>query len=453
VWASSTTDIRALQKATSTTDRIAATWYASSSFSMDVNLTDGKSHQIALYALDWDSLSRAETISIADAATATVLDSHNISSFVNGEYLVWNISGHVIITVTQTGGANGVVSGIFFGGPPVATSVAQFVKADTATQGSWKTAYGGDGYNVIGDTTIYPSYATVNPNGQSSWVWASSTTDIRALQKAASTTDRVAATWYAASSFSIDVNLTDGKSHQIALYALDWDSQARAETITIADALTATVLDTRNISSFVNGEYLVWNLSGHVIITVTRTGGANGVISGIFFGGPPATPTSAAQFVKADTTSQGNWKGTYGANGYNVIGDTTVYPSFATVTPSGQSSYVWASSTTDIRALQKASSTTDRIAATWYAASSFSIDVNLTDGKNHQMALYALDWDTISRAETITISDTSTHVVLDSRNISSFSNGEYLVWNISGHVTITVTLTGGLNPVISGIFF
>jgi hypothetical protein len=43
--------------------------------------------------------------------------------------------------------------------------------------------------------------------------------------------------------------------------------------------------------------------------------------------------------------------------------------------------------------------------------------------------------------------------VLDTRNISSFSNGLYLIWNISGHVTIKVTRNSGLNSVISGIFF
>ncbi len=135
----------------------------------------------------------------------------------------------------------------------------------------------------IGDSTSYPSYATVTPAGQSSWVWAASTSDVRALEKASSTTDRIAATWYSSSSFIIDVNLSDSNSHQIALYMLDWDNNSRTQTITIADAGTGTVLDTRNVSGFVNGEYLVWNISGHVTITVTRTGGSNAVVSGIFF--------------------------------------------------------------------------------------------------------------------------------------------------------------------------
>jgi subtilase family serine protease len=451
VWASSTSDVRALQKASNSSDRIAATWY-SSSFTVDVNLTDGKVHQIALYLLDWDNAGRAESISIADATTGTVLDSRTLSSFSNGEYLVWNVSGHVKITTTLLSGTNTVLSGIFFGGPlPIPTSMAAFVKTDTTTQGNWMSSYGADGYNVIGDTTAYPAYATVTPSGQNTFVWASSTSDVRALQKGSNSSDRIAATWYS-SSFTVDVNLTDGKTHQIALYLLDWDNAERAESISIADAGTGTVLDSRNVSSFFNGEYLVWNVSGHVKITTTLLSGTNIVLSGIFFGGPLPTPTSTAAFVRTDTTTQGNWKSSYGADGYNVIGDTTAYPAYATVTPSGQSTFVWASSTSDVRALQKANSASDRIAATWYS-SSFMVDVNLTDGKTHQITLYLLDWDNAGRAESISIADATTGTVLDSRNVSSFSNGEYLVWNVSGHVKITTTLLSGTNTVLSGIFF
>ena len=250
----------------------------------------------------------------------------------------------------------------------------------------------------------------------------------------------------------VDVNLTDGKTHQITLYLLDWDNAGRAESISIADVATGTVLDSRNVSSFSNGEYLVWNVSGHVKITTTLLSGTNIVLSGIFFGGPLPIPTSMAAFVKTDTTTQGNWMSSYGADGYNVIGNITAYPAYATVTPSGQSTFVWASSTSDVRALQKANSASDRIAATWYS-SSFMVDVNLTDGKTHQITLYLLDWDNAGRAETISIADAATSTVLDSRTLSSFSNGEYLVWNVSGHVKITTTLLSGTNTVLSGIFF
>jgi len=64
---------------------------------------------------------------------------------------------------------------------------------------------------------------------------------------------------------------------------LDFDTSGRAETISVLDADTNTVLDTRSASSFVNGEYLVWNVGGHVTFRLTATAGPNAVVSGVFF--------------------------------------------------------------------------------------------------------------------------------------------------------------------------
>ena len=163
-------------------------------------------------------------------------------------------------------------------------------------------------------------------------------------------------------------------------------------------------------------------------------------------------PRPPASFVGTDTTTQGNWKGVYGSDGYNVIGDTTSYPAYAQVTSAGNSSWVWASQSTDPRALLRGV-TTGRIAATWYSATSFTVDLNLTDGNPHRVALYNLDWDTTARAQRIDILDAGSGSVLDSRSISSFHGGQYLVWTLSGHVTIRITMTAGYNAVLSGLFF
>jgi hypothetical protein len=195
--------------------------------------------------------------------------------------------------------------------------------------------YGADGYNVINDTVSYPAYATVTPSGQAAWTWASSTSDGRALQKAAGT-DRIAATWYGGV-FSIDVNVTDGGTHQVAVYAVDWDGGGRSETIEMRDAATNGVLDTRTLSGFGGGRYLLWNVSGHVVIRVTNLTGPNAVVAGLFFGGGGSTGGGAsAAFIGTDTTTQGSWRGVYGADGYHVINDTVNYPAYATVTPSGR---------------------------------------------------------------------------------------------------------------------
>jgi hypothetical protein len=161
---------------------------------------------------------------------------------------------------------------------------ATFVRADTATQGSWKGVYGAQGHNVFDDTVSYPSYVSVTPAGQSDYIWASSTSDVRGLQKALSSTDRIAATWYSYGSFTIDLNFNDGAQHQLAVYCLDWDAGgARAQTLSILDGTTNAVLNSQSVGSFQNGKYVVWNLTGHVILKVTNAGGVNAVISGLFF--------------------------------------------------------------------------------------------------------------------------------------------------------------------------
>ena len=44
-----------------------------------------------------------------------------------------------------------------------------------------------------------------------------------------------------------------------------------------------TVLNTQRLaSSFNGGVYLVWNVSGHVKLQITRTAGNNAVIGGVF---------------------------------------------------------------------------------------------------------------------------------------------------------------------------
>jgi hypothetical protein len=429
-------------------------------------------------------------------------------------------------------------------------ATASLVKTDTTTQGSWKGVYGADGEAIATDSTNYPAYAQVSFTGATLFTWNSSTTDVRALQKAAAT-DRIASTWYSPTNFTIDVNLTDGNTHQVGVYCLDWENAGRVERIDVTDAASGSLLDSRTISGFTGGVWLLWNLSGHVSMKVTLTAGNSAVVSGIFFS-PPATPDfslsvtpakqvvsqggsttytvavaplvgftgtvnlsagglpagatasfnpatvtgsgssvmtvtttgatpggsstvtvtgtsgslshnatttlvvtvtvpAGALFVRTDNTTQGTWKGVYGADGEAIANDSANYPAYAQVTFNAASLFTWNSSTTDVRALQKAAAS-DRIASTWYSSTSFTIDVNLTDGNTHQVGVYCLDWDNAGRAQRIDILDASSGTVLDTQNVSAFNGGRWLFWNLTGHVTIKATRTAGPNAVVSGLF-
>jgi hypothetical protein len=178
-----------------------------------------------------------------------------------------------------------------------AANSASFVKLDASTMGSWIGIYGADGYYVSQDSNVKnPSYAQLTFNGQQrNWTWVASTTALNALQKPENPIDRIAGTWYSTTSFTIDINVTDGQSHQIALYALDWDSTLRGQTYQVLDGSTGAILDSRTLSvgSFHNGEYAIWNVQGHVKIEVDRNAWGNAVVSGVFFGGAPV-PTGAS---------------------------------------------------------------------------------------------------------------------------------------------------------------
>lgn len=444
-WSSSTTDTRALQRAGGA-GMVAATWYSASSFTVDVNLTDGKSHLVSLYFLDWDGPRRSERVDILDPFTGSVLDSQTVSNFASGQYLVWNLQGHVQIRITSLQQPNAVLSGIFFGTPATTIdATATFGDTDTQTLGAWRKVYGYEGYSIAGDTSSYPSYVQVSMTGNRFYTWESSTNDPRALQRS-SGNGSVAATWYSMNSFTMDVNITDGKTHRLSLYFVDYNGPWRSERVEVLDPATGDVLDSRTVSDFVTGKYLTWEVHGHVRFRFTTLAG-NAVLSGVFFG--PARP--AATYLRADTLTQSQWQGTYGADGYQLVGDATNLSSYAQLSVQGAQTFNWAGSTTDPRGLERADGS-GLFASTWYAANSFTIDVNLKDMKSHQVALYIVDWENFGRKERIDIVNADTGAVLDSQVVSDFATGRYLVWNLQGHVQIRLTNLAGPNAVVSGVF-
>jgi serine/threonine-protein kinase len=187
---------------------------------------------------------------------------------------------------------------------------------------------------------------------------------------------------------------------------------------------------------------------------------------------PAPPPAVQASFVKMDTTTEGNWSGKYGGQAYILAHNNSDHPTFANipgyliVTISSASIYPWADGTTDPRALQKppGAAGTGRIAACWYSGQTFTIDIGVTDGETHRLAMYLLDWDGYGggRVERIVAVNATTGATLDSRTVGQakgdtnandqFRNGKYLVWLVRGHVRFTVTNLNS-NAVVSGIFF
>ena len=199
-------------------------------------------------------------------------------------------------------------------GPPVtvtpAITSATFLTSDTTTRGNWISAYGTLGYNDLGSAVSNPTGATVTPAGQTLYTWATpSFSTTQALQVPPAGTSRIAAAWYSSTSFTIDVNVATGYSYNLELYFLDYDARGRAETVTLSTASTDTTLNSQSISNFASGEYLIWTISGNVLITITRTAGVNAVLSGLFFTGDAAPVILSTAAVSAAGASGGTGNG------------------------------------------------------------------------------------------------------------------------------------------------
>lgn len=251
----------------------------------------------------------------------------------------------------------------------VHAATATFVKSDSTTQGNWAGVYGNDGRQFAQFNAAMPAYGSFLFSNILLYTWNAATTDPRALNTGAG---RQATCWYNNPAMNLDVNLTDGNAHQVSLYFLDWDSASRAETVQVKDAVTGTVLDTRAISSFQNGVYESWSITGHVTFTFTRTAGANAVASGIFFDTPSApssgggttttTPlsvslgvvntggavtganfyrstTSGTGYVKIGSVAAPNSLGTYVFTDTNVQHNSTYYYTVTFISAQGESGY------------------------------------------------------------------------------------------------------------------
>jgi hypothetical protein len=270
-------------------ERVAACWYGSA-MNFDVWMSDTNRHLFSAYFLDWDDSGRQQRVEVLDAGTGVVLDARTVSNFGNGVYLTWEIRGSVRLRVTRLAGPNAVVSAFFFDAvPAVVTPAARLVRNDHYTKGNWKSLYGAEGALVVGETPVNPAYATVTVSGKTDVIWTNSTTDVRALQKL-NGTDRVAAGWFTTNSIVVDVNFTDGLTHQVALYAVDWENLNRGIVVDVLDGNNNRILKTEDLYNYNLGKYFVWEVKGHVKFRVRRYGASPSVtLSGLFFG-----PASAA---------------------------------------------------------------------------------------------------------------------------------------------------------------
>jgi 6-phosphogluconolactonase (cycloisomerase 2 family) len=454
VWAANTSDTRALESPNGST-RTAAGYYDPKQLEVKLTFHAAYSGNLRLYAVYWGQGGSKEFESLKVGASSEVIFSNNpdqgSQGFNNGQWAIFPISepagGSVTIVVNGESWPSGaVLSGIFLGDagtPPGAPTVS------TSPQGTWTGALGSAGYDLAGwdgstDVSDMPNSSLSVAQG-SRYVWTSSTEEARALRSPDGLT-REAATYYDPNELRLALKFTTAYTGNLHLYALDWDSTARRETITV-NGQTATLS-----SPFNQGAWVTFPISAAagetVTIVVDRTAGANAVLSGIFLGDAGAPPT-----VGSTSTPQGSWVGAYGSAGYdlgawNGESDVADMPN-ASLSLAQGSRYVWASKTSDVRALENPNTLT-REAATYYDPNQLRLALKFTTAYTGNLRLYAVDWDSTTRRELISV-DGRTAMLS-----SSFNQGAWVTFPISAAagetVTIVVDRTAGANAVISGVF-
>jgi subtilisin family serine protease len=323
---------------------------------------------------------------------------------------------------------------------------------DTVRQGNWNGFYGSSGAFVVGQSTTFPSFVTVDQTGGSPVIVNNTSNDQAALQFTNDPTQRIAAYEAAANTETINLQFTDGLVHQTELYLADLDHKNRTETIYLVDNATGTVLDTRTITKFSKGQYLIYNLRGSVSLELFNNAGPSVVYSGLFFDTPPTSPTT---YTGTDTTTKGaNWRTSYGSQGAVVIGNTGQLPSYVSYfSATNATGTILQPTTQNGNALQKITDTSSNIAA--YLSSPTSLDLNLAtnDGLTHVVTLYLADYNNQQRQERIQVIDSVTGNILAQQDISKFAKGKFVSFRITGAVTFRIINTAGPSAVVSGIFF
>ena len=322
-----------------------------------------------------------------------------------------------------------------------------FFRTDVSTAGNWKPSYGVEGQVLPGDATNLPAYATVAVNGAAVTNYLPSSSDTNSLQQSAGP-GRQLSGWSSPTNFILDLNLTDGQNHQVALYFWDSTNAGRTQTVDVVDMATSNLLDHRTIAGFTQGQWWVWQVTGHVQFQFTSLTGPDCLLNGLAFGSG-----SAVQFIGQDTTTQGNWQSLYGEDGACIAGDLSVPPAYGNVVVRNKT-LIWSPASSDPRALLPPGTNSGPFAA-WIAAGDYAtnLDLNLTDTASHQLAVYCVDAEGLGRKQTISLIDPHNNTVLDSQVLTNFTAGTYLVWNVQGSIRLQLQTLCTNTAVLSGIFF
>ena len=150
------------------------------------------------------------------------------------------------------------------------------------------------------------------------------------------------------------------------------------------------------------------------------------------------TASGEVIFTGTDTETKGTWQKKYGSEGYYLAGAGEKIPEKTKINIINGDTHIWQNKTQDIQAVQ-ISGEEGRVAASVSHPLHEIIDFNFGDGKEHQVAIYFLDWDRRGRWSVVDMVDANTRKVLHSFNLTDFEQGVYLNYKMKGHMQCRIT--------------
>lgn len=478
VYNSFSTEARALDKAMytySSTERIATHYYSRFYLDFAIGTRDGQPHRIALYFCDWNYLGRNVTVQVLDGASEAVLDTRILSSYTGGVYLVYQYRGSVIFRVKNNNSSavdspNATLSALFWGGsggPGAADTIPPTVSLTAPGNGATVSgtislaATAADNIGVAGVQFRVDGAAIGGELATAPYLINWNTASVGNGPHTLTAVARDAA-GNTASSSAVNVIVQNG-APDTSPPVVTITSPANNSTATGTVTLSATASDNTGVASvqfkldgvdlgapLTQAPYsMSWNSIGvangsHTLTAVARDAAGNSAVSAamtVMVNNPPPPSGSAVSFVAADTTTKGNWKGVYGQDGNAIANNSVAAPSYVRFEPHNVNLYTQDAWSSDPRALSKALfaySPTERIASHYHTSSSMEFDVGVSDGRSHRIALYFCDWTRSGRSITVEALDAATGAVLDSRSLTNYSEGIYLVYNYQGRILFRI---------------
>jgi hypothetical protein len=473
------TDPRAPFKAVysySPTERVASYFYSRFYMEFLVTAYDTSEHRIALYFCDWDYLGRNITLEVKNADTSALLDSRVLNNYGGGVYLVYNYRGRVIFRVnnnnppvTPLPNPNATISAMFWGGsglpvvdntPPTISITAPTnnaivlgtVNVTVNAQDNIAVAgvqYKLDGNNLGAEVTSAPFSLAWNTVG---------------AVNGAHTLTAVARDGAGNTGQSAGVPVTvNNPPPDLTPPTVAVTAPANNATVTGSVNLTASAFDSGGIAGVqykldganlgaeqtVAPYTLAWNTAtatngAHTLSAVARDNSGNtapsAAITVTVSNAPPPSGNFVA-FLGTDTITKGNWKGVYGQDGNMIAQHSVMVPTYATFDPRNVGVYLYDLWSTDPRAPLKqyySYSATERVASFLQSVTYMDFVVSATDAQLHRIALYFCDFTYLGRSITVEARDAVTDVILDTRPLTDYTGGVYLVYTYRGQIYFKV---------------